>query len=1041
MQRRCAGCGAEDLPRESSFCLHCGTALTDAVVPASTPVPGESGYTPDHLAPVLARRSAREGERKDVTVLIADVAGSLAMAHRLDPEHLHALMDGFFALALDAVHAEQGTLNQFRGDGFMALFGAPVARPDHPRDAVRAALAIRRAAEAYSHQVRARYGVGLALRMGLHTGAVWVGSIGDGLRRDYTAEGSTVGLAARLESAAGPGQILISAETAERVRTGFALEPVGPLRLRGSPEPTEVFVVRGPARAASIREEDRAGIPVPFIGRVRELARALAGVESVARNAAGWVELIGEAGIGKSRLAREVCLREGGGWLEARCRESAESRAYDPWLDLLRRWPGPEDPRVGDAIHVLEGRPADAKPPACEAAVRAALDTGVAEGRPLSILLEDVQWIDRSSWRLVQSLVDRPPASGIRFLVTRRSEPALRQEAPGDCVRIALGALDAEQARALALAVLAARESPDLLALLAAEHGGGHPLYVLEVARTLDEGSEDLRDAARLEASWRQSRPRLPATLRGVIATRIDALPEAAKRLLEICAVIGRPFSVAFLARLAQESEEVVREALACLRDRALLVPRGNELDFAHVLHREVAYEQMLLARRSSLHRRCAALIEEQPRAKGIEDAAEVGRHYDQADEPRLAARALTRAGTGYLALHAAREAASHLRRAWELVNAPSMAAGDPAERLHIGLSLAQALNTLDRAGEAAMVLESLEADELSGPDRARLGAALVEAAWVRFSESGEIVRPLAQLERGLELARADRALEARAHAFRIRICHFDGEIPRAAESARRLTELATAGGDRFGTAFGLGNEGYVLCDVGELETARERCEEALALAREARHEVAEALAAGWLAKVHAFRGDLEAALGAAERARELGLRTAQSGACYNAEAWTGYVHLLADEPKRAQEALERLVEINDRWPTTLDWLALARLETGRLEEARDLARRCLEAAPPRLVRLRALRTLGLALGLGAHPDREEAEHVMGESLGLALELGLRPHAAEVRQAFAELCRRFGDSRRAAYHDARAEQEWEACGMRFHIGRARRLRA
>lgn len=1041
MVRRCEGCSAEDLPRESRYCLHCGASLSGAAAGVDASSPGGPGYTPDHLTQVLARRSAREGERKDVTVLIADVAGSLAMAHGLDPEHLHALMDGFFALALDAVHAEQGTLNQFRGDGFMALFGAPVARPDHPREAVRAALATRRAAETYTHQVRVRYGVPFELRMGLHTGAVWVGSIGDRLRRDYTAEGPTVGLAARLEQAAGPGQILVSAETARRVRDDFVLEPLGPLRLRGNPEPTEVFAVLGPAAGAHDPEDGQDGIPVPFIGRVRELTRARVGVESVAPGAAGWVELVGEAGIGKSRLARELCLRVGGSWLEARCRESSENRAYDAWLDLLRRWPGPEDARVAAAIPVLEGRQADAEPQACEAAVRAALDAAAADGRALSILLEDVHWMDDSSWRLVQGLVARPPATGVRFLVTRRSEPASRQEAPADCVRIVLGPLAAEHARSLALAVLAARESPELLALLAAERGGGHPLYVLEVARTLDEGSEDLRDAARLEASWRQTRPRLPTTLRGVIAARIDALPERAKRLLEISAVIGRPFSESFLARLAEVDGEVVREALECLRERSLMVPRGAELDFSHVLHREVAYEQMLLARRCSLHRRCAALIEEQPWADGAEGAAEIGRHYDQADEPRLAARALARAGTSYLALHAAREAASHLRRAWELVNTPSPAAVDSAQRLRIGLSLAQALNTLDRAGEAATVLEALETDELPDPDRVRLAAALVEAAWVRFSESGEIVRPLALLERGLDLARADRALEARAHAYRIRICHFDGEVRRAAESAHRLTELATAAGDRFGAAFGLGNEGYVLCDLGALERARERCEEALALAREARHEVAEALAAGWLAKVHAFRGDLEAALGAAGRAREVGGRTAQVSAVYNAEAWTGYVHLLQDEPKRAQEALERLVEINARWPTTLDWLALARLETGRLEEARDLAQRCLDAAPPRLVRLRALRTLGLSLGLARHPDREAAERTIGESLALALELGLRPHVAEIQQAFAELCRRFGDVRRAAYYDARAEQEWEACGMRFHLERARRLRS
>src|SRR5690606_28734222 len=184
MTFRCTCCGADGLPAESRFCLRCGAPLGAAAQAAA--------YTPDHLAAVLARRSAREGERKQVSVLVADIAGSLAMAHRLDPEDLHALMDGLFALALDAVHAERGTINQFRGVGFMALFGAPLARPHHARDAVRAALAIRRAAEGSARLVDERFGVPLLLRVGIHSGPVWVGSIGDRLRRDYTAEGPTV---------------------------------------------------------------------------------------------------------------------------------------------------------------------------------------------------------------------------------------------------------------------------------------------------------------------------------------------------------------------------------------------------------------------------------------------------------------------------------------------------------------------------------------------------------------------------------------------------------------------------------------------------------------------------------------------------------------------------------------------------------------------------------------------------------------------------------------------------------------------------------
>jgi hypothetical protein len=160
-------------------------------------------------------------------------------------------------------------------------------------------------------------------------------------------------------------------------------------------------------------------------------------------------------------------------------------------------------------------------------------------------------------------------------------------------------------------------------------------------------------------------------------------------------------------------------------------------------------------------------------------------------------------------------------------------------------------------------------------------------------------------------------------------------------------------------------------------------------------------------------------------------------GVVYNADIWTGVALLLLGEPKRAAEALDRLVETNDRWPTTLDWLAVARLETGRLGEAVDLARRCLASEPPRLVRLRTLRTFGLALGLTSPGEHEAAERALGESLAIALELALQPHVAEIHSALAELCRHHREDRRAAYYAERAIRTWEACGMPLHAARAR----
>jgi class 3 adenylate cyclase len=1034
MSPACGRCGAAELPPASRFCLHCGAPLAE---PEERAAGAGSSYTPPHLESVLASGSARDGERKDVTVLVADVAGSLAMAHRLDPEDLHALMQGFFSLAMEAVHAEHGTLNQFRGDGFMALFGAPRARAGHALHAVRAALEVRRRAEDYGESVRARYGVPLVLRMGVHTGPVWVGAIGGDLRRDYTVEGPTAGIAVRLEQAAGPGRILVSEQTAQRLGALVELRALGTFEAHGAPEPLAAFEVLARGRYETAFDAERARGLAPFAGRSSELAKLASSLAPVAPGTARWVEIVGEPGVGKSRLAHELRTRDGGAWLEGRAHEQKGAHAYAFWLDLLGRWSAAGDPPA-DApalARQLEGREGSPEPPACESALRRLLESAPGEG-PVTILVEDAQWIDGSSLRLARRLLDEPPARGVRFLATVRPEGVPPTDASWPGERLVLGALDREHALQIALAVLAGSPDPEPLAALAAERGGGNPLFVLELARALREGDDELRASARLETAWRRTPARLPATLRDVIASRIDALPAPEKRALQVAAVIGRGFPRRFLERIAGDDEASLGERSAALVERGLLVESGDQLDFAHALHREVAYEQMLRGRRRELHRRCAAVLEAEGDAGAPARAAEIGLHHDRAGEAARAARAYARAGEGHLALFAAREAAVQLRRAWEIAN-ESRQAVDANLSLRIALALARALNTLDRAEEAGAVLEALGPAGAAGEDRARLAEAWIESAWVRFCAGAAPARTLALLERGMELAAGKVELEARAHAYRIRICHLDGAIGRAAESARRVVEIATGAGERFGVVFGLGNEGYVRCDAGEIERAHRLCAEACALAREPRHEVALALASGWLAKAQVFRGDGEAALETAAEARELGSRSGQVSAVYNADLWTGAAWLLLGQPKRAAQAFERLAETNDSWSTTRDWLALACLETGRFDEAIELARGCLASEPPRLVRLRALRTLGRALALARREEGDPAERALGEALGLALELELRPHAAETFFALADLCRRQGHEKRAAYYADRATSTFEACGMATHARLAR----
>ena len=1043
MSLQCPSCGEEDLPVHSRYCLSCGAILATRDAGAA-PGPGAAPYTPEHLSrEVLTRRETREGERKEVTVLIADVAGSLAMAASLDPESVHAVMNGLFTIALEAVHAEGGTLNQFRGDGFMALFGAPQAREESAARALRAALAIRTCSESYGESVRARFGLPLVLRMGVNSGHVWVGSIGSDLRRDYTAEGPTVGIAARLEESASPGQILVGDETARRCRDFFTFAALGERRIRGLTEPVRVFELLGPGPHQERFAVELARGLTRFVGRERELHR----LQQLARPCGGirFVELRGEAGIGKSRLVLEHAARcpAGTAVFEARCRETHSRRAYLPWLDMLRAWPPelPHFPGIDPLIERLEGRPAQegSSPPEIGAEIRAILAEAVAAG-PVLVVLDDAHWLDPSSRSVVRMLAENPPEGPLTVLATLRNEGEPDWGAAGSVERIDLGPLEEHDSRELARAVLHEIEEASELSEFAALRGGGNPLFVEEMARALREAPPPARDAARLELDLLRAPLRIPATLNGVVAARIDALPESSKLLLEAAAVLEESFDPDLLPQIEPLPDADPRALLADLIERGLLRrTRSGEVDFCHGVVREVACEQLVRERRRSLHHRAAGALTGLPSAGSADGASRIGYHYDRAGDAAAAAPHLVRAGRAYADLDAPTEAAAHLRRALELLR--SLPHRDHATEVEVALLLATSLNVLDHSGEAAAVLEGIEADPSEPADRLRVATASIQGGWARFSDGNDAVRGRRLIERGLALAdgvpEAHRTLTL-GHAYLARILILDGEVEAAVGHSRRVAELATGRGDTAGLVVGLYSESSALCDAGRIDAARDSAREARRLARELENEVLVGMAEAAMAKVHVFEGDPEGAFEAARRATAAGEQADHVGVLYQSTGWSAYAHLLAGDPKAARDEFERLAELNDTWPITSLHRARGRLEVGELGAAVDLGRDCLAREPTRAVRARVMAVLGLAIGLSSAGSSEEAEELLGESVSLCDSLGLRPYLAEAHQFLAELLHQRGDFRRASYYARRAEEGFERCGMPLHARLARR---
>ncbi len=306
LQLTCPQCAAKILSSDK-FCGECGHALKELTETPAIDYSKPQAYTPKFLADkILTTRSSVEGERKLVTVLFADIANYTSMSEKLDPEEIHQIMDGCFKVLMDEIHIYEGTVNQFTGDGIMALFGAPVAHEDHAQRACHAALSIQKALETYGEIILNDNGVEFKMRIGINSGPVVVGSIGDDLRMDYTAIGDTTNLAARLESLAKPGTILISANTHKLVQNYFEFESIGDVNVKGKKEAQKAYDLIGPAKVETRIEAAVAKGLTKFIGRSNEMHTLMEAYEKAKSGSGQVVGIVGEAGVGKSRLIIEL---------------------------------------------------------------------------------------------------------------------------------------------------------------------------------------------------------------------------------------------------------------------------------------------------------------------------------------------------------------------------------------------------------------------------------------------------------------------------------------------------------------------------------------------------------------------------------------------------------------------------------------------------------------------------------------------------------------------------------------------------------------
>ncbi len=649
--KTCLHCHRTVLP-QAKYCDQCGFELVTEEQFSAVDYAQPRSYTPKFLAEkIINHRGTVEGERKLITVLFADVVNYTAISEKLDPEEVHRLMDRCFKLLMDEIHEYEGTITQFSGDGIMALFGAPIAHEDHARRACHAALSIQEAMKLFSNEVRAEWNVDFSMRVGLNSGLVIVASIGDDLHMDYTALGDTINLASRMESMAPAGSILVSKYTQRAARDFFTFKSRGKLAVKGRSQPIEAFELIGTGAvntrlaAAAVRGLTK------FVGRERELGGLSRALEKVESGVGQVIGLVGEAGVGKSRLVLEFRrMLEGRPYLclEGHCLHFGSTMAYLPILDMLKSYfsitgqmkEAAIKGQIQERIEGLDSHFSHIRPPIHELLSLPVEDDSylrleprqrrertfealrdlfirLSQEAPVILVVEDLHWVDKTSEDFLTYFIGWLANTRILLILLYRPDYTHPWVNRSYYMRLGLDELPMAARNQLLESLLAGAPVTGGLRDFIISRAGGNPLFVEELTSALQEKGYINRTDDGYALAKKNSEIEVPDTVQGIIAARIDRLDEDLKRTMQVASVIGREFSLSILESIVidkEHSQGRLKEDLQELQGLEFVYEESlfPELKyvFKHALVQDVAYNTLLLQRRREIHGKIGQAIE-----------------------------------------------------------------------------------------------------------------------------------------------------------------------------------------------------------------------------------------------------------------------------------------------------------------------------------------------------------------------------------------------------------------------------------------------
>jgi class 3 adenylate cyclase/tetratricopeptide (TPR) repeat protein len=1021
----CAACGHANAPG-SRFCNECGQPLTTGTAPATgSRFASPETYTPKHIAEkILTSRHALEGERKQVTVLFADMKGSMELLADRDPEEARKLLDPVLERMMAAIHRYEGTVNQVLGDGIMALFGAPLAHEDHAVRACYAALAMQREIRQYTEDVRRAHGVEVQIRVGLNSGEVVVRDIGNDLHMDYSAVGHTTHLAARMEQLASPGSIRLTAETLRLAEAFVQVTSLGLVPVKGVADPVEVFELVGTGQARTRLQAAAVRGFTLFVGRDAEIEQLRQASERARSGHGQVVAVVGEPGVGKSRLFWEFThSHRVQNWLllESSSVSYGKATAYFPLIDLLKAYfhieTGDDGRRIREKITGKLLTLDEALRPALPAFL-ALLEVPVedpawqtldppqrrrhtldavkrlllreSQVQPLCVMFEDLHWIDAETQAILDAFIESLPTARLLLLVNYRPEYRHNWGSKTYYTQLRLDPLPPESAEELLHALMGGDPGLEPLKRLLIGRTEGNPFFLEESVRTLVEARvlSGERGAHRLTKTLDSIQ--VPATVQAVLAARIDRLPPEDKILLQKAAVIGKDVPQALLQAISDMPAEAMRLSLSRLQTAEFLYETSLfpefEHTFKHALTHEVVYKSLLQEQRRILH---ARIVEA----------------FETLYPDRMSERVT------WLAHHAFRG------EIW-------------------GKALAYLRHT-----EADSAQPSLDAVTAFG------GTESAGYLWWTGDYDGAAKVGQRDLAVGVDFRNFTLVVLAN---FRLgQIHHSLGNYPRAMDFLRQ--NVASLEGDllydRCGMETGLPSVfsrswlATCLGERGEFAAGIAHGEDGVKIAEAADHPFSLIVACVGLGGLYLLKGDLEKAVSVLERGLVVDraenipllfpLIASPLGSAY---ALSGRV---AEAVPLLEEALERAVSLNlmANHSLRLARFGEAHVLAGKLDSAIQCAGRALHLSRERKERgheAYALRLLGHIEAHGDPPDVEKAEAYFRQALDLAEALGMRPLVAQCYSGLGRLLRGRGDGQKAEECLTTAAGLVRAMDMRFH---------